>query len=263
MDMRVLSYNIWVGGGDRLPVIARVLDACRPDVAALLEVDDPATATGLARDLAMEAIFGEGNGAYHVAWLSRLPVLACRNHRLSMLAKTLLEITVAWDGAPLSLFATHLASRHDRCTPAQELGAIVEELEPLRGRHQPHMIVGDFNALTPGEPVGQPPPGAILRGEAVPDAPRTAIPILQAAGYVDCFRAAHPTEAGFTYKATAPWLRIDYHFATPDLMPSLIDCRFVVGGDTETASDHLPLVSVLGRANRLSAAGSGRSTSRG
>jgi len=44
----------------------------------------------------------------HVVWLSRLPVIRAENHRLPVLAKTLVEIEILWDGIPVALFATHL-----------------------------------------------------------------------------------------------------------------------------------------------------------
>ncbi len=245
MDLRVLSYNIWIGGGDRLPIITRVISSCQPDVAALLEVDAAATAIAVGHDVDMEPIFGEGNGTFHVAWLSRMAVHRCENHRVPALSKTLLEIDIPWDGESVRLFATHLASRHDRMTPADELAIIVELLTPLRVRDVPHLLVGDFNSLTPDEPIGPVPARTPLRGEAIPGAARAAIPVLHDAGYVDCYRAKHPKAPGYTYRANAPWLRIDYIFASPALAERLADCWVVAGGEAMTASDHLPIVAVF------------------
>lgn len=131
MALKILSYNIQEGGTGRLPAITSVIRRQQPDAVALLEVDEPPTA--LARDLDMRIAFGEGNSAYHVAWLSRLPIRRSENHRLAALSKTLLEIEVDWEGVPLRLFATHLGSRWDAHQPVEEIPAILDTLHPLAG----------------------------------------------------------------------------------------------------------------------------------
>ena len=105
----------------------------------------------------------------------------------------------------------------------------------------PHLLVGDLNALAPDDPVGEPPPGVEKRGEAVEGVPRLAIGPLLEAGYVDCYRALHPAEPGYTYLAATPWLRLDYAFASPALAARLVECDVVVGDPAGQASDHLPV----------------------
>lgn len=214
MTLRVLSYNLREGGGDRLEGIAEIIRRQRPDAVALEEATSRA-ALALARDLGMELMFGEANGEYHVAWLSRLPVLRSKNHRLAVLAKTLLEIEVVWAGDPLRLFATHLASRHDPHSPAEEIPAILDVLSHVAG--SPHVLMGDFNALSPGDLIGTPPRGEKKRGEAVEGVPREAIRLVLEAGYTDCFRTLHPDDPGYTYPSAVPWLRLDYIFASPQM----------------------------------------------
>src|SRR5689334_10800013 len=203
--MKVLSYNILMGGEDRLPLIAEVLREARPDAVALLEANSRANAETLAGELGMALAFGEANSAFHVAWLSRLPIHRAANHRRPVLAKTLLEIEVGGEEPPLRLFATHLASRHDGSSPVDEIAAILDVLRPLGDT--PHLLVGDFNALRPGDPVGAPPPGTAKRGDALDGAERPAIGQLEDAGYMDCYRALHPDAPGYTYPADQPWLR--------------------------------------------------------
>jgi len=236
--VKVLGYNICLGGEDRLSAVADVIRTRQPDAVALLEATSRAKATTLADDLGMHLTFGEANNGVHVAWLSRLPVRRWENHRLA-LAKTLLEIEVVWEGASVRLFATHLASRHDATTPAEEVPAILEVLRPLGG--QPHLLLGDLNALRPGDPVGSPPPGEAKRGDAADGAPRRAIGRIVDAAYVDCYRALHPRAPGFTYPSSAPWLRLDYVFASPALAARLKACDLVAGQAAERASDHLPV----------------------
>ena len=239
MPLTVMSYNIGGNGDDYLIDIDSVLRSVRPDAVALLEAMERETVEMLAGNLGMELVYGEANNGYHVAWLSRLPVLHTENHRLPGLAKTLLQIDVNWAGMSVPLFATHLGSRWDGPQPIDEIPVILDVLRPLHDR--PHVLVGDFNALRPGDPVGTPPPGVERFGEAVDGAPRPAIPQLLNAGYADCYRARHPSAAGYTYLTTYLWLRIDYIFAAPRLTAHLVDCDIVTGPAAEHGSDHFPV----------------------
>lgn len=237
--MKVLGYNIAEGGAGRLREIAAVIARQRPDAVALIEAKSRANAAALAERLGMALAFGEANGDYHLAWLSRTPILSVTNHRHPGLAKTLLEIAISCDDAPLHLFAAHLASRHDPMAPAEEIPLILDRLAAARRR--PHLLVGDFNALRAGDPVGTPPPGVVPRGEALSGAPRPTIGQLLAAEYVDCYRRCHPRAAGYTYPADAPWLRLDYLFADPLLAARLERCDRVADAAVARASDHLPV----------------------
>jgi exodeoxyribonuclease-3 len=113
MPLRLLSYNIWNGGNERLPLIREIIRAQQPEAVALIEVTDWAVTEQLARDLGMSLVAGESNTAHHLAWLSRLPIQRVENHRLPLLAKTLLEIDVRAGDQRISLFASHLGLRWD------------------------------------------------------------------------------------------------------------------------------------------------------
>ena len=240
MTLRILSYNIEEGGGNRLDRIAEVIRQAHPDVVALLEAADRGNAEWLAGALNMQLVFGEANNEQdHVVWLSRLPISRSVNRRHPGLAKTLLEIEVVAGDEPVTLFATHLGSRWDVPQPADEIPIILKLMEGAAGT--PHVLVGDFNALGPDDPVGQPPGGEPKRGEAIEGAPRPAIRRILAAGYVDCFRMLHPQAPGYTYPSHHPWLRLDYIFASPELAPHLGACEVVQGTAAATASDHFPM----------------------
>lgn len=139
----------------------------------------------------------------------------------------------------LACFAAHLASRHELPTPAQEVPILLDLLAPCAGR--PHLLVGDFNALRPDDPIGTPPPGIVPRDEAAPGAPRLALAPLLAGGYIDCYRALHPATPGHTYPSASPWLRLDYLFADPTLAPQLRACDRVADEAATRASDQLPV----------------------
>lgn len=237
VTLRVVSYNILDGGGERLPLIGDAIQALRPDAVALLEASSLQNAERLAAERGMDLVYGEANSEWSIAWLSRLPVTGSRNHRLPVLAKTLLEIEVAWEGLVLSLFATHLVhgrSEGDGRRRADEVRAILQVMGALGSR--PHLLVGDFNAVHPDDSVGDPPSGTV-----VGDVARLPIQLLLDAGYVDCFRRLHPADQGYTYTSSHPWLRLDYAFASPSLSDRLIGCGLAVDSPTERASDHRPI----------------------
>jgi exodeoxyribonuclease III len=236
--VRIVSYNVRDGGGDRLDLIAEVIRAQDVDAIAIQEAT-PFSAQALAEALSMASVFGEGNSIFdlHVAWLSRLPILGAHNHRLPALSKTLLEIRVG----DVALFATHLSSRHeaDVFPREREVAAI---LEVLATASRAHLLVGDFNALRPDDAVGRPPAGVEPRGDALPGASRLVLEPLADAGYADCYRSLHPTRPGWTHPAAAPWLRLDYAFASPALAPRVRCCDVIDTEPAARASDHLPLL---------------------
>jgi exodeoxyribonuclease III len=172
-------------------------------------------------------------------------VIHSKNYRLPVFAKTLLKIEILWEEMPLALFATHLkAGLEQEPRRVAEIEAILSCLQSLEDR--PHLLVGDLNTL---HPTDQPNISAYLasatwekRKELSEDElPRQTIPFLLKAGYIDCYRALHPTAPGYTCQSTNPALRIDYIFASPLLVRHLHECDVVTGGDTEMASDHYPI----------------------
>lgn len=231
----VLTYNIRCGGEDGIPLITEVVRARRPDMIALMEASDRSRVETIARDLGMWVAHGAAHREEgRIAWLSRSPVQRVTNHRHVRLAKTLLE------------FATHLASRHDRQRPDEEVTVILDLLRPHTG--QPHLLVGDFNAFHPADEIGMPPGGGNPEDQPNDgprrqpiDERRRPIGLLLEAGYVDCYRTLHPRTPGFTYPAASPWLRIDYAFASPELAVHLAASDVVTDAEAQQASDHLPV----------------------
>ncbi len=246
--LRILTYNIWVGGEGRLPLILEVIRGQDPDVVAIQEAANHGNVHTLARELGMELIYGEANTKYHVAWLSRLPVLRSENHRHPAFRKTLLEIEVDWQGAPLRLFAAHLKAKvANEEHRAHEVAALLEIVGSAMGA--PHLLVGDFNAIAPGDVFAPDAPVTPATAEWAPlayAAPRLAIAPILAAGYTDCYRALHPDRPGYTCKTTDPSVRIDYVFASPELAPRLRACDVATSPPARDASDHFPVMAELG-----------------
>lgn len=247
MTLRVLSYNILYGGEDRLSHIANVIEAQQPDVVALLEANSRANAEALAAQLGMQLTFGEANNEFHIAWLSRLPLLKTENYRLPIFSKTLLKIEVAWRDTTLALFATHLQAGRELENDlyrVREMQAILTILQ--QHSHQPHLLAGDLNALHPQDQYNFALYLATAaEGEEKQMSPdqisRQVITLPLEAGYTDCYRALHPKLSGYTYALPTPALRLDYIFASPMLAPHLQACDIVTSAEAIVASDHLPL----------------------
>jgi len=244
--LRVLTYNIRRGGGDRLPALTELLRAQQPDAVALIEAPAQARVDALARTLGMQAAFAQHAAGFPIAWLSRYPVLRVQRHEYLQGAAPMLEMEIAWNGLPVSLFAVHLRAgrtARDERRRAREVAAILGALPRVSG--QPHLLVGDFDALHPLDAVRHrrligllPVPSRAERVE------RVAIPLLLDAGYMDCYRAQHPglrRDPGYTYALPAPRLRVDYIFASAQLVRRLVACDVVTGGQAERASDHYPV----------------------
>jgi exodeoxyribonuclease III len=224
--LRLVTWNIWNGGEGRLDAIERVLRDQRADVVALQEANDLAAVERLAGALGMELVYGDANSEFAVAWLSRLPVARSRNHRLPVLEKTLLEAEV--DG--MRLCTTHLSAgrlREHEPHRIAEAEAILAEVGATAD-----VLVGDFNAVHPGDEIGTPPPEDELEHVS-----RRPIELVLAAGFLDSFRELQPIDRGWTYEAGHLWARLDYVFARR--LPSA--CEVLETG----ASDHFALVADL------------------
>jgi endonuclease/exonuclease/phosphatase family metal-dependent hydrolase len=220
--VRVLTWNIWNGGEGRNDAIQRVLREQDADVVALQEANDRGLVEGLAAALDMELVYGEANGPFAVAWLSRSQVERAQNHRLPVLEKTLLEIEVAG----LRLFATHLSAGRSK---ADEPRRIAETEAILEVGRSADMLVGDFNAVHPDDEIGDPPPE-----EQLEHVSRRPVELVLDAGFTDCYRSLHD-EAGWTYLSWHPWARIDFVFGRRSAQA----CEVV---ETD-ASDHFPVVA--------------------
>lgn len=225
--MKIVTWNIWEGGQERLPLIEAVLRRLDADLIALEEANDRAFAEQIAKALGMHHVWGEANSPYAVAWLSRAAIRRTTNHRLAVLDKTLLEIEVGG----LRSFATHLSAGR---TIADEPHRIEEMQAVLEVAGDADVLVGDFNAVHPEDAIGTPPPE-----ETLDRVSRRPIELALEAGFTDCFRTLHPTESGWTYTTRNPWARLDYVFARTEPRA----CQVV--DSAGPASDHFPVVAEL------------------
>ena len=161
--IRVATYNILLGGERRRDLVRNVLRRVDADVIALQEVHEVDRAGDLARELDMEMFLGEPSdpaSPMHTAILTRLPVRAWRNRRHhGRMLRSHLHCDIETGGTELPLIGVHclhLAARFgDRnkgeARRIREIGAVLTDIadEPAL----PHMLIGDFNALSPGDDI--------------------------------------------------------------------------------------------------------------
>jgi endonuclease/exonuclease/phosphatase family metal-dependent hydrolase len=190
----VLQFNIHFGvsrgGLIDLAGIAAEIEAARPDLVSLNEVDSGTARTGridearyLAGATGLEAVYGPNlpweGGRFGNAVLSRYPVVASRNLRLpgvpGLEPRGLLTATVRVGHRPLSFSSMHLSDgpdgRRSRILQAQAVATALQHVS------HPTILAGDLNSQPRGLPVrilrqyfldaqGQ---GGTGRGDTIPE----------------------------------------------------------------------------------------------
>jgi exonuclease III len=258
-NLRILTYNLEFGGRKQIEAIYTILNHCQADIIALTEADDPEVVSILAQRLACHHIWAEGSGDRHIATLSRFPIRQWHIYNKPPLTQAVLETAIETPNAVITLFNVHflpyllLPFEIRRWQAVGKLLALIKAKSP-----GPHLIVGDLNAIGPGDRVLQnmnPPRMRRVMLLQLRLIFRLAIPRLLKAGYLDCFRHLHPHEDGFTWWTAAPTTRYDYIMADP-LMAARLQTCVVVNEVTARsrcvaatpfavyrASDHFPILA--------------------
>ncbi|MCB0243205.1 MAG: endonuclease/exonuclease/phosphatase family protein [Anaerolineae bacterium] len=272
--LRVLTYNIhgWrnASGAVDVAALARIIQASGADVVALNEVFHPldtpdgskAALDELSVLLAMPYAFGVALmpqfafaplASYGNALLSRLPILAHAGHHLTPVAgheqRGLLEARLLLpDGkATLSVYVTHLDHKSEAAR-LQQLAAVFQWT--TRDRSRPHLLLGDFNALTAADfQDDQAALERVLADDKLRNLAADGMDVvarLQRRGYVDA-AASQPAADGPqpTYPAHDPLTRIDYIWASTPLAPCIRTCGVWQTDETATTSDHLPVLAEI------------------
>ena len=278
--MRIVTYNIhgWrtADGKPNLDGVAETLQATVGDIIGLNEVYYPRVIAGdsrpaleaLAQRLGMHFVFGpclrwpaEQNmpaDAYGNALLSRWPIIASSAHHLTskeedkeaVLAgkeqRGLLEGRILLpDGQTFTVYVTHLDHTSETARMVQ---LRIARTWLVRDRNRPHLIMGDFNAVSRWEwpdekleelrdrPTRQ---GGNLAGDG--SGPQV-VAAMEKAGYVDLYRTLG--EPGAVTFPTDDWrIRIDYLFASQALAPAVTNCAIWTAADG--VSDHRPVLADL------------------
>jgi endonuclease/exonuclease/phosphatase family metal-dependent hydrolase len=157
----ILTYNILLGGTQRTEKLAKIIESTHPDIIGLIEATNPLVVEELAQRLGMRFIMsgrGKHSRDWQIAVLSRLPILGAKIHTYPKVLgrRHMLEVTVEeTSGNQLTVFAIHLTSNFynkTSCTRRRnEIQLALSLMAPRRG--QPHLLLGDFNSIAPGEPV--------------------------------------------------------------------------------------------------------------
>lgn len=238
---KVMSYNIHFGGLGREERIAQVINQAQPDLVVLQEATHPHIVERLSELTQMPHIGAKRK--HSVAFLSRFPVKGHQWHRPRSLQRAVLEI----DLGGLRVFGVHLRATHSNYTERGRMGEVRAMLDLTRAyKDEFHILTGDFNTLAPGElldmqklPTKYRVVAYILGGKLT----FRAIKIMIDAGYIDCYRKFH-ADAGFTFPAWDPHVRLDYFFTPAAFADRLTDCRVMTHiNEPAKATDHLPLIA--------------------
>jgi endonuclease/exonuclease/phosphatase family metal-dependent hydrolase len=171
---RIVSYNILAGGYSireagkrRSAQITQMLRSVQPDVVGVVEAvhptiqQKPTVLEEIAEELQMQVVTVDNAVSckdYPLALLTRLPIVAIKVHeRPGVLARPLLEVCVEEEnGEHLTVCVTHLSAAFNQgraggALRLREVAEILRITAPLRAEGRPHLIMGDFNSLAPGD----------------------------------------------------------------------------------------------------------------
>ncbi|MEM8874505.1 MAG: endonuclease/exonuclease/phosphatase family protein [Planctomycetota bacterium] len=247
--MRLLTYNILDGGVGRADPLAEVMLANDPDVVALIEAEDDEQVRRIATRLSMDVVPAPGRSRQCVL-LSRLPVTSSVNHGLASDGpRSCVECEV--NGLPIAVVHLHPhRPRHDEDQRLREIGFVLGKLERHRVAGRPHVIMGDFNSVSPLQHVEESKlrPGDLhgLR-ENENTFPRDVVQTMLDSYYVDVFAELNPktvANAG-TLDTIHAGLRVDYVFAWGFPPEALLDAKIETDRLAKYASDHYPVVAEL------------------
>lgn len=252
--MRVVSYNIRLGGGSRVPYLAQVIASLEPDIVLLQEATNPSAVDAIARAVGFAHTLRRPG--WSVAALSREPVLAHEWHQPPRGSGFLALEPSGPDG--LRLVNLHLTAGLSQRGERARLLQIADLIGWLGGAADHRTaLVGDLNAIAPGD---------VPRVAGMPFWLRMLLRFdgglqtdvhtrLAAAGWTDAFRHLSPGDPGSTMPAGAPHVRLDYVLVPGAVLPRVSSCAPAERELAARASDHLPLVTVIDDAERVGPAG--------
>jgi exodeoxyribonuclease-3 len=245
VTLRLLSYNIRLGGRGREAALASVIRAAVPDVVVFQEAREPAVIEQLARDTGLPH-WGAKPGT-SLGFISREPVALAAWHQPRVSRHAFLEIVPA--GGAWRIFGVHLSAVHAAWTEHRrfyELRALLVAIQ--QHQHGPHALVGDFNTIAPGDLFDFRRLPARLRALVWLSGGRIRWKTIQTvldAGYADAFRRLQPDLVGHTFPTWEPHVRLDYLFVPAVHVTRVARCQVFSANEVREASDHFPLIAEL------------------
>ena len=155
----ILSYNILIGGTNRVEYLMKIIRSVGANVVGLVEAIDEQVIKDLATQLGMQyCLSGHtrdksgGQGAV----LSHFPIIDVKIHTNAIITKQpLLEVCVEEiDGQQLTVFVTHLTADFSSGWIANQVRRReIQEVLRIMAFHRgtKHILMGDFNCLAPGD----------------------------------------------------------------------------------------------------------------
>ena len=245
MTLRVASYNLRFGGIGRKAAISASLASLQPDLVILQEATDQPTVEWIGQRLGLDhVVVGSGRS---VAALSRQP-LDSAWHEIG-LGRSALELKFRL--RDFRIFGVHLSaglSQRGESRRMVEVSRLLGQIDASGGGERT-MIVGDFNAIAPGDgPLMRRLPLWIRILLRFDGGIRTeAMSSIAAGGFADAFRLLHPDDPGFTMPSTEPSVRLDYIMLGSGIRPLLRSCELMnAGRESALATDHLAVLAELG-----------------
>lgn len=247
MTLRLLSYNIRLGGIGREQALAETIVAAAPDLVVFQEATRPEVIERIAE--ATKFPYWAARRNHSIGFLSRQQVDYHEWHYPAGARHSFLEIVPA--GSNARVFGLHLSARFSKWDEQRRTREIRALLNGIK-RHQEgfHVLVGDFNTLAPGEALNIDRMPAWIRaliwisGRKLQ---RETIQLMLDAGYHDGYRMLHPEVQGYTFPTWDPHVRLDYVFVPRAFANRLASCDVLCEPKEriQAASDHCPLVAEL------------------
>jgi exodeoxyribonuclease-3 len=245
VTLRLLTYNIRRGGTGREKALASVIRSAHADVVVFQEATDPRVVEQLARSCGFDH-WGSRRGQ-SLGYMARLPLdhVTWRKPRVSRHA--FIEVVPA--GGAWRIIGVHLSAVHAAWTEHRrryELRALLLAIQ--QHQHGPHVLVGDFNTLAPGELLDFGRLPSRLRALVWLSGGRVRWRTIQGvldAGYIDAFRALNPDLVGHTFPTWDPHVRLDYLFVPQPCTGRVARCQVFSANEVREASDHFPLIAEL------------------
>jgi exodeoxyribonuclease-3 len=244
--MRVMSYNIRFGGVGKERELAEVIAEAAPDVVLFQEATHPHVITHIA-DAAGYPHYGSRRGQ-STGFMSRLPVASHAWHLPRGARHPFLELALA--GRDVRLFALHLSAWFSKWSERRRHFEIRALLEGIR-EHQEgfHLLLGDFNALAPGERLDVRHFPQWIRAMvwlSGRDIARDTIQEMLSARYADLWRQFNAEGPGYTFPTWNPHVRLDYAFVPAAFVARVKSFEIVKAPPVvKTASDHHPILVTL------------------